>query len=199
MENTETLKVKVRDAGGKGPARRLRMAGLIPGVCYGKNFESLMLEVDPKELAKRLTGPFGLNALFKLDIDGYEGEPVVRVSEYQRDPIKRTLHHVDFHAVDPSMEVTTKVPLKLVGRPVGVAAGGTLKQIRYDIKVRGPVAAIPTHVTADVSKMDIGEMTRVSSVVVPEGITAIYDDDFGVATVFLTRSAKAAMAAAASK
>jgi large subunit ribosomal protein L25 len=197
MENTETLKVKVREAGGKGPARRLRMAGQIPGVCYGKNFESLMLEVDPKELAKRLTGAYGLNALFKLDIEGHDASPVVRVSEYQRDPVKRTLQHVDFHAVEGDMEVITKVPLKLEGRPVGVAAGGTLKQVRYDIKVRGPVASIPTHVTVAVGNLNIGEMARVSSVQLPEGITAIYDDDFGVASVFLTRSAKAAMAAAA--
>jgi large subunit ribosomal protein L25 len=196
MENTEALKVSTREGSGKGPARQLRMVGQVPGVCYGKSVEPVLVSVDPKELAKRLTGPFGLNALFKLEIEGHEGAPVVRVSQYQRDPVKRTIRHVDFHAIEEGQMVVTRVPLKLEGRPLGVIEGGSLKQIRHDVKVRGPAALIPSEATVDVSGLKIDQTARVSAVQVPEGVEVVFNDDFSVAMVFLSRAARAAMLAA---
>ncbi len=194
MENTPSLKVSVRTTHGKGPARQMRMKGNIPGVCYGKGFTPVSVEVDPKELASRLTGEFGLNALFRLEIEGHETSPVVRVSQYQRNPVKRNLEHVEFHAVNEDQTVLTRVPLKLLGRPVGLGKGGALKQIRHDVRVRGLAKNIPAFVTVDVAELDVNEMCRISKVQAPEGVNILFSDDFGVAQVLLTRSARAAQA-----
>ncbi|MEO1266916.1 MAG: hypothetical protein AAFX99_02395 [Myxococcota bacterium] len=89
MENAESLKVAVREGLGKGFARRLRQQGMIPGVCYGPNQEPMHVAVDPKELRERLTGKYGVNAIFKLEVDGVDTAPTVRVSQYQKDPVTR--------------------------------------------------------------------------------------------------------------
>ena len=44
------LVVEVREATGKGAARRLRQAGRIPGVCYGRNATPVSVSLDPKGL-----------------------------------------------------------------------------------------------------------------------------------------------------
>jgi large subunit ribosomal protein L25 len=191
MENTESLKVSLRgDERGKGPARRLRAEGKIPGVVYGQGVELTHLAVDPKELGKRLKGPYGLNALFKLEVEGTELSPVVRVVQYQRDPVKRTVEHVDFHAVTAANQIVTHIPLRLEGKSVGVAKGGTLKQSRMTLKVSGSVSAIPTHITVDVSNLDVAQFIRVSTIQAPEGIEIVFDSDFSVATVLMTRAVK---------
>lgn len=193
MENTTPLKASVRTETGKGPARRLRQAGLIPGVCYGKEQAPVQLAVDPKELTKQLKGPFGLNAIFRLETEG-EGisNPTVRVVEYQRDPVRRNITHVDFQAISADQVLSVKVPLKLVGTPKGLGVGGSLKQLVYDIKVKGNAAAIPTHIEADVSDLDVGDIFRITTLPLPEGLELIFDGNFGIATVFLSRSARSA-------
>ena len=48
------LQTQLRNESGKGVARKLRAAGRIPGVCYGKGLESISVEVDPAELRRLL-------------------------------------------------------------------------------------------------------------------------------------------------
>jgi len=48
------LRVEVRDAVGKGAARKLRAAGRIPAVCYGKAKSTVELALDPHALRKLL-------------------------------------------------------------------------------------------------------------------------------------------------
>jgi large subunit ribosomal protein L25 len=117
MENTQPLKATIRENLGKGPARRLRVAGRLPGVVYGKDFASTNVSVEPKALLNRLRGDYGLNSIFKLEIEGHDASPVVRVINYQRDPVRRSIKHVDFEVLNAESLLTTKVPLKLEAAP----------------------------------------------------------------------------------
>ena len=44
---SQTLKAEVRTAGGKGPARQLRLKGLIPAVFYGPGKSPTNLTIAP--------------------------------------------------------------------------------------------------------------------------------------------------------
>lgn len=196
MENAEALKVTVREGLGKGFARRLRQSGQIPGVCYGANQEPVHVAVDPKELRERLTGKFGVNAIFKLEIEGQGITPTVRVSQYQKDPVERTLLHADFTIVDPEKPLKVKVPLKLVGRAKGVGEGGRLRQVRRVLNVVAMPSALPAQMTADVTELKIGDILRVEQVEAIDGVEIIYDHNFAVATVFQPRAGKGKAATA---
>ncbi len=92
METT-TLQAEVRAGRGKGPARRLRAQGKLPGVFYGPGLEPTPLTLSPKELEKALRGKRGRNVVFKLTIDGKDELAMVR--DVAIDPVTQRLLHVD--------------------------------------------------------------------------------------------------------
>jgi large subunit ribosomal protein L25 len=96
----------------------LRKQGLVPAVLYGYGVEPTKLQMDAKsfELMYRDAGG---TALVGLSVE--DATPVqVFVQDVQRDPIKRTVRHVDFHAVNLRVEVTTDIPIALVGESPAV-------------------------------------------------------------------------------
>lgn len=192
MENAEPLKAQLRTELGKGATGRLRRQGMLPGVVYGDGNAAVSVQVEPRELLARIKGNFGLNAIFKLDIDGHDAAPVVRVNEYQRDPVRRELTHVDFEILDADKPITAEVPLVLEGRAAGVASGGVLRQIRRSLKIKTTPKHMPEKLTVDVTDLKIGMMRRVLEVQLPEGVEVIYDVNFSVATVVLPRGVKVA-------
>ena len=133
------LVVEVREATGKGAARRLRQAGRIPGVCYGRNTAPVSVSLDPKGLEHVLrTSASGFNTLFEVKGGGdFDGKPVL-VRELQRDPVSGHLVHADLYMVDLQQRVHVSVPVHLEGSPEGVkmastnaAKGAGYKQIQF--------------------------------------------------------------------
>ncbi len=193
MENFE-LKCNLREAGTKGMARRLRMAGLIPGVCYGHATESFALELDPIEITRVLSGPLGVNAVIDLVVvDGSteKSRRRVMVKAVQRHPVTRRMEHVDFYAVNPEKLVQVDVPIKLVGRSKGVAAGGRMRQIMRTAKVRCLPAAIPADLVYDVSALDVKQRAQVSQIEPPPGVEVVFSIDSAFAQVIAPRGAVA--------
>ena len=97
------LVVQVREGTGKGVARKLRAAGHIPGVCYGRSSPSIGIAVNPKALDRLLAeSTAGMNTLIDLRVEGsgaYDGKSML-VKELQRDPVTGSMLHVDLYAVD---------------------------------------------------------------------------------------------------
>ncbi|MCB0220339.1 MAG: 50S ribosomal protein L25/general stress protein Ctc [Chrysiogenetes bacterium] len=200
----EQLAVEIRTETGKGPARRLRMAGKIPGVFYGRNEATVMFAVDPKALRKALSGKTGLNTLISLKSSdsALEGK-LALLHDVCRDPASRELKHVDLLSIDPKREVTVKVPVHVHGRSKGVVAGGILDQIRHELEVRCLPGDIPSEIQVDVTELDTGESIHVSDVALPSGVTAVDEDRFTIVTIVppkgmsLSKEEEAAEAAAA--
>lgn len=183
--STQELKGVIREGASKGFSRRLRAAGLIPAVCYGKGLESLSFSVSPVELMKVLSGSYGPNAIFDLVLDdnGKEQRRTVMIRCLQRDPVTRKILHADFYAIDPARKVLVEVPIVLVGRSVGVAMGGRMRQVARSVNVRCLPKHIPETIACDVSKLEIKQRAQVSQITVPEELELVYHADFAVAQV----------------
>jgi large subunit ribosomal protein L25 len=156
------LTAKVRQASGKGVARKLRAAGLIPGVIYGKGKGNLMLTISPRELRRAMDPQRKLNTFFTVTVEG-DGETIVEqcvLTDYQADPLRDEFLHVDFLRVDPESEVVTKIPVEYVGRAVGVVAGGKLRTYQRTARVAAKPAQIPVKLTVDVGPLAAGETLR---------------------------------------
>ena len=122
-----TLEASKRDTRGKNEARRLRVAGRIPGVVYGtkpgaKTVDAVPVAVDPKEVLRILHSESGANTLINLRLDG--GETRVMVKEYQLDPITHSLLHADFYQLAMDKAITVTVPIVLKGEARGVKQQG---------------------------------------------------------------------------
>src|SRR5437763_1066591 len=119
------LTVTVRSKGNKGLARALRSQGKVPGVCYGASpdgrIDPLPITVDIKALRAALDPVRKQNTVIDLQIegDGKSRKLHALVKDYQLDPIRREITHVDLLAIDPNKEVLADVPLEFIGKPKG--------------------------------------------------------------------------------
>src|SRR5690606_39092728 len=96
---------------------QLRKDGLIPAVVYGKNQATEAIAVDNVELVKLLRDN-GRNAIISLVLEG-NNKLQVMLHDYQNDPLRNELVHVDFFKVDMTEEMDVEVPIHLEGEPIG--------------------------------------------------------------------------------
>jgi large subunit ribosomal protein L25 len=165
-----TVAAEPRSTRGKNEARRLRAAGSAPAVVYGTGKESLTVSINPKEVVRILRSKTGHNTIFHLAIKDGESTPVMIV-DWQRDPVKDTLLHVDMKRIDLTLRLVVKVPVHTLGEPEGVKLQGGLHEvITREIEVECLPDEIPEFLSVDVSKLVIGQAVRASEVPLPGSV-----------------------------
>jgi large subunit ribosomal protein L25 len=180
------LEVKERERRGSADARRLRREGLIPGVLYGKGKASHAIYVPERELRRVLTGDGGLHAILDVVLAGQKTTHASILKDYQQDPIRGHISHVDLQEVPLDQPIQASVNVVLVGEPAGVKEGGVLSQVQREINVEALPMEIPEHVDLDVSGMAIGDTLRLADLEATEGVTYLDDTEETVlATVTL--------------
>ena len=106
------LKVEARKDLGRGPARRLRVAGKIPAVVYGTS-GAYGLTVDQAEF-RTLSREVGDSAAI-VELEKGDGvELLTVIQEVQRDALKDRVNHIDFHEVNAGVEMTAHVPIHVI-------------------------------------------------------------------------------------
>jgi len=184
MEEFE-LEVFYRKELGKGHCKRLRKEGMIPGVFYGSEEETIPVMVKLSDLRKTFSTPERRRSFFTLVIKGLdEGEvrKTAILKEIQRDTLKDQLLHVDFQGVRLEEEIYMEVPIEIVGKPKGVEKGGILEVFVRSVEVKGILAKIPPVIKVDVSELDIGDSIHVMDLKV-EGLKITSDPLQTIATV----------------
>lgn len=166
---------------GKGPARRARAEGRIPGVVYGHGMEPLAIEVDRREFVQALHTDAGLNVLLDMDVEGTN--LLTLTKELQRDPVKGTVLHADFIQIDRNEEVQVEVPVHLIGTAVGAEEGGVLQQLRSSLHIKCVVTQVPQFLEADISALNIGDALRISDISDSIDFEILDDPDTVVASV----------------
>ena len=196
------VNVDVRAAAKKGGARKVRSAGSVPGVLYGRKREPLAVTFNEKELLTSLDKEKRRNTVLKLNVRPVDGKGTAEqvtamVRDAQINPLSRRLVHVDFLAVDLNTEVRVTVPLVLIGKPVGVTNGGNLHQSMHMVPVAAKPALIPTKIEVDVSGLDIGDALHASDLKLAEGVRVVLDAKEAIASVVAPKAEKVEEAAAA--
>ena len=180
------ISAELRNEFGKGAARRLRRADKIPAVLYGLGLEPTSITVDRRELRIALSGPAGLNTILDLSVNG-EVRPAI-VKEIQRHPVRRSVNHVDFIAIDLSKEITVSVPVRLVGTAVEVNQNNARVDPSVDsLEVVTTPRSIPDEIVIDVSDMTLDSVIRVADLDLPEGVTATAEPEQAVVSVITLR------------
>ena len=153
-----------RQLRGKNEARRLRVKGFAPAVLYGTGGDSVAVAVSPKEVNRILNSKTGHNTIFEIAVKGGETTPVMIV-DWQKDPIKEHLLHVDLKRIDLTARIRVKVPVHTVGDPKGVKLQGGLHElITREIEVECLPDEIPEEFTIDVSELMIGQNIRAGDI-----------------------------------
>ncbi len=169
MELT-TLKATSRVLGANRENKRLRKAGQIPAVYYGKGTETVNISVSEIDIRKVLA-PGKRYTLLDLEIDGKAGNPAV-IYNYQKDAISQKFVHIDFLKIDEATPVKVRVPVKLSGLPVGVKTqGGLLAQETHYLMLSAKPASIPTVLELDISDFETNVTFYAKDFKLPEGVT----------------------------
>jgi large subunit ribosomal protein L25 len=192
MANDITVAAEPRTLRGKNEARRLRAAGSTPAVVYGVGQETFAVAVNPKEVSKILRSKTGHNTIFTLAIKGGENTPVMIV-DWQKDPIKDNLLHVDLKRIDLTVRLVVKVPVHTVGEPEGVKIQGGLHEIvTREIEVECLPNEIPDDLTVDVSALTIGQSVRAGDVALPGSVKLVSPADAVISHVVTMRAEEVA-------
>jgi len=194
MAEQLTLTVQKRTQTGKGPNRRLRAEGLIPGVYYNATGENIQVQVKELPL-KKTYQKTGANHVFQLQIEdnGQTDQKPALFWRILNHPIKNKIMHVDFYGVDLTKEIKLMVPVEITGDSVGVKKGGKLDVYRDQIEVLCLPLSIPDKIVIDVSDLEINKNIHVSELVFPEGVKAVYDNNYTVVGVNLPSEEDAAV------
>src|SRR6266542_3463571 len=146
------LEVRKRDRVGSRDSKRLRRDGLIPGVLYGRGKDSYAICVPERELRRVLTGDAGMHAILDVVLDGQQTTHPSILKEYQHDPIRGKLVHVDLQEVPLDEPIHATVTVMFVGAEdaPGVREGGALSQVAREVNVEALPMEVPEHVDLDV-------------------------------------------------
>ena len=200
---TNILEAQPREAGTKNQARRVRREGKIPAVVYGAGKESLPISVDPRVVTRILNSETGHNTIFDLALNGEKTKAMI--VDWQYEPIKGKLLHIDLKRIALDRVLTVNVPIFLAGEAAGVKQeGGILEQVLREVEIECLPADIPSHIDADVSELTFGKVLRVSDLPHSAKLKFLTDENQPVAhitsvkeEVVATPEAAAAEAAAA--
>ena len=189
----QPMNASVRNASGKGEARRIRATGNIPAVAYGKSREPQSLAVSPKDVLGVLKSERGQNSIVEMKLES--GDFLAMIKEYSYHPVTRKLLHVDFVEVKLGEAVTVEVPLVVTGRAAGVAAGGVLRQVYRTLPVSATPDAIPLSITHDITELALGESLHASQLQLPAGVKVLLPADLTVVTIVAPEKERAEDAA----
>jgi large subunit ribosomal protein L25 len=154
------LKVTPRTETGKGPARRARSQGRIPGVLYGRDLDPVPVSIEAREMDRALSTEAGLNVLINVQLDG-KTKYFTMLREVQRNPIQGTVLHVDFVKIDRDVKIEAGVPVHLTGESRGVKEGGVIEHHLWELRIEALPSNVPPSVEVDIARMGIGDHLRV--------------------------------------
>ncbi|WP_029059100.1 50S ribosomal protein L25/general stress protein Ctc [Stappia stellulata] len=184
MAEGYVLQASTRDRVGKGAARALRRQGLVPAVIYGDKKPALPIAIPMKESTIALHRGGFMTNLGTIEVDGKTHRVIAK--DYQLDPVRDDLIHVDFLRVAKGSELTVDIPVHFINEEIcpGIKAGGMLNVVRHTVEMTVPADSIPDALTIDLATANVGDSIHISAVDVPAGcIPTITDRDFTIATI----------------
>ena len=183
MAQASVLKAEARDRVGKGAARAVRREDKVPAVIYGDKKPPIPIILNQREVTHRLHAGGFLTHLIEIEVGGEKIRAIPK--DYQLDPVRDSLIHIDFLRVGEGARLTLDVPVHFINHAdsPGLKRGGVLNVVRHSIEMVVPADAIPEFVTVDLAGLEIGDSVHISAVALPEGVTPTIRRNFTVATI----------------
>ncbi len=174
MSDQIVLHAKAREEQGKGASRRLRKEGLVPTIIYGAGKEPKMISLNHNKLLRHEMDESFFSSILKVEIDGGDEENVI-IRDYQRDPVKPFILHVDLLRIKMSEKMQTSTPLHFIGDEdaVGIKEGGILQRLITEIEIICMPGDLPEAIEVDVAALDIGDSIHLSQIIMPKGVELV--------------------------
>ncbi len=168
---------------GSAGARRIRSAGRIPAVIYGRE-EPVHVTLDTIEF-RNILRRVSESTLLTLKIG--RKKRLVLMKALQENVLYDQIDHIDFFEVTTDEVLRANVPIVLEGNPEGAKFGGVLEQGAYEIEVECLPLDLPQNIVVDVTDLGLNESITVADLKLPEGVKAITAEEGIIASVNIIR------------
>ncbi len=170
MSNSFELNAELRDDTGKGASRRLRHAGLVPGIIYGARKDPVMITLPHNELIRNLEQEAFYSHILSISLGGKKEKVVLK--DLQRHPGKPFILHVDFLRIDEKEAIRVNVPLHFMNEDIapGVKAGGRVSHTLTEVEVSCLPGNLPEFIEIDLAAVEVGQAIHLSEINLPEGV-----------------------------
>ncbi|MET1051396.1 MAG: 50S ribosomal protein L25/general stress protein Ctc [Mycetocola sp.] len=173
--NDNKVVAETRTSFGKGAARKLRAAGKIPAVMYGRGTEPKHVALPAHQIGLIIRKS---NAVLELDIDGEQSLALVK--DVQKDPVLRIIEHLDLIVVIKGEKVTVDIPVHLEGE----SAPGTVHYVdATTLSVEAEATHIPENVVVSIEGLEAGAQILAKDVKLPSGSSLLSDPELLVVAV----------------
>jgi large subunit ribosomal protein L25 len=181
--NQETVSAVPREGKfNKNAARRVRARGKVPAVVYGAAEPAVAVEVDPRQIHRILHSETGHNSIFDLEVAGNTAK--VMIVDWQYEPIRGSLIHIDFKRIALDKAIRVEVPIQLTGVAEGVKTqGGILDQTLREVEIECLPGDIPANIPLDVTKLVFGMVLRVSDLAHTDKLKFLTPEDTPIAHI----------------
>ncbi len=156
----------IRESTSKAGTKKLRRDGYLIANIYGRNQENINAAFKKNDFIKYMRNKEHLIFPVKLG----EKELKVVVQEYQKDPVKSDILHVDLLIAQDGIKQYFYVPIKVKGTPKGLKNKGVLIFHRRRIKVKAAPENLPDFFELDVSDLDVGDNILIRDIKMPDGV-----------------------------
>lgn len=175
MGDKLTLKLDERDVHGKKVAG-LRKEGLVPAVVYGPGIDPVSVQLQDSVFVK-LFRQAGTYTPVHLTIG--TKKHIAMIKDVDRDPVKGSVRHVSFHAVNAKENVIAEVPIHLTGEGESEAEknGLIILQALDKIEVRALPMNLPEAIEISTAGMkEAGDKVTLADAKLDEGVEFVEHD-----------------------
>jgi len=179
------LHAQERTGTGKGAARAVRRAHMVPGIVFGGDVDPLPIQMPFNELIAKLRKGRFKSTLFNLKVDGQEDVRVI-CRDVQRDVVKDLPTHVDFMRLRRTTKINLFIHVEFEGEEEckALRKGGVLTIVRPEVELVVTAGDIPEKVVVDLTKMEnVGDTMTISMVDLPAGAKPTIDRDFVICNI----------------
>lgn len=178
-----TITGSKRESVGKVATKALRNAGKVPCVLYGGDTP---IHFSADEISfKNLVYTSNVYTA-TIELEGKKYHAILQ--DIQFHPVSDKILHIDFYQLFDDKMVTMSIPVKLEGTAPGVINGGSLRFAMRKLNVRALPADLPDFITANISKLRIGQKLYVTELT-NEKFTILHPDNTVVVQVRTARNA----------
>jgi large subunit ribosomal protein L25 len=186
-----TIEGQLRTESGKKATRQLRSQEMVPGVIYGGKKE-VNFSAPAASVKSIVYTPEFMVA--EVKIDGNTHRCILK--DLQFDKVTDALIHVDFLELVEDKKVVATLPVKFIGTPAGVKAGGKLVTKIKALKVKALPKHLKEFIEVDINGLELNGNIRVEDVKA-DNIEIMNSPRIPMASVTMTRQLKQEEAAAA--
>jgi large subunit ribosomal protein L25 len=159
---------------GSGASRRLRNAGMTPGIIYGGSSAPVNIKLDHNALFHALKKEAFHSSILDMEVEGKSEKVLLR--DFQMHAFRPIVLHVDFQRVDASQKIHMKVPLHFTNAETSPAvklSSGIISHVLSEIEISCLPKDLPEFIEVDLGQLDVGGSIHLSDIKLPQGVSAV--------------------------